>query len=332
MKINADIGVIKMTYNIKLIVKVASLYYKDQLNQEEIAKKLKVSKYQVNRILKKALDSGIVQITIIDPSTGVSNLEDQMEKRFELKRAIVIENSGLSDVELKSKLGAAASDYLQEIIKDGDIIGVSWGTTVNEVINHLPSRINKEVQVVQITGGSHQLSVDLNCHDLTRRLAKRFEVEPHLLYAPALLDSKELYNLLMHEKSIRSTFDYFDKVTIALCGIGSIFPNIMSCIISTGEINDADFKGLKEKGAVGDIFSYFFDESGKICDTDLKDRIFSIPVDTLKKVPYSIGVAGGKIKAEAMLGALRGKFVNILITDDTAAKRMLELETGKNLR
>jgi deoxyribonucleoside regulator len=319
-----------MTYNIKLIVKIASLYYKEQLNQEEIAKKLKVSKYQVNRILMKALDSGIVQITILDSSTGVSNLEDQMEKRFELKRAIVIENSGLSDVELKSKLGSAAADYLQEIIKDGDVIGVSWGTTVNEVINHLPSSINKHVQVVQITGGSHQLSVDLNCHDLTRRLAKRFEVEPHLLYAPALLDSKELYDLLIHEKSIRSTFDYFDKVTIALCGIGSIFPDIMSCIISTGDINDSDFKGLKEKGAVGDIFSYFFDESGKICDTDLKDRIFSIPVDTLKKVPYSIGVAGGKIKAEAMLGAIRGKYVNILITDSTAAERMLELETGKN--
>jgi len=320
-----------MSYNIKLMVKVANLYYKEQLNQEEIAIKLKVSKYQVNRILKKALNSGIVQITIIDPSTGISNLEEEMEKRFELKRAIVIENSGLSDVELKTKLGAAAADYLLEIIKDGDIIGVSWGTTVNDVINHLPSRINKDVQVVQITGGSHQLSVGLNCHDLTRRLAKRFEVEPHLLYAPALLDSKELCGLLMHEKSIRSTFDYFDRVTIALCGIGSIYPNVMSSIISTGYISDADFESLKEKDAVGDIFSYFFDENGKICDTDLKDRIFSIPLDTLKKVPYSVGVAGGKPKAEAILGALRGKYVNILITDDTAAERMLELESSKNL-
>jgi len=294
------------------MVKVANLYYKEQLNQEEIAIKLKVSKYQVNRILKKALNSGIVQITIIDPSTGISNLEEEMEKRFELKRAIVIENSGLSDVELKTKLGAAAADYLLEIIKDGDIIGVSWGTTVNDVINHLPSRINKDVQVVQITGGSHQLSVDLNCHDLTRRLAKRFEVEPHLLYAPALLDSKELYSLLMNEKSIRSTFDYFDRGTIALCGIGSIYPNVMSSIISTGYISDADFESLKEKDAVGDIFSYFFDENGKICDTDLKDRIFSIPLDTLKKVPYSVGVAGGKPKAEAILGALRGKGARVL--------------------
>lgn len=81
-----------MGYNIKLMVKVANLYYKDSLTQEVIAKKLKVSKYQVNRILKKAIDSGIVQITIIDPSTSVSKLEEELEKKFGLKRAIVIEN------------------------------------------------------------------------------------------------------------------------------------------------------------------------------------------------------------------------------------------------
>ena len=318
-----------MSYNVKLMVKVSNLYYKDSLTQDEISKKLKISKYQVNRILKKAVSSGIVQINIIDPTVSISNLENDLEKRFGLKRAIVVENYGLSDIELKTKLGAAAANYLLEIIKDGDIIGVSWGTTINEVINHLPSRVNKEIQVVQITGGSHQLSINLNCHDITRRFAGIFGAEPHLLYAPAILDSKDLYSLLLNETSIKQTFEYFDRITVALVGIGSIFPKIISTLINTGHIDANDLESLKNHNAIGDVFSHFFDIGGKICDSSLNGRLVGMSVETLMKVPYSIGVAGGKLKAEAILGALRGKYVNILITDNTAAERVLKLDNKK---
>ncbi|MBN1298966.1 MAG: sugar-binding transcriptional regulator [Actinobacteria bacterium] len=315
-----------MAYNTKLMVKVSTLYYNDNLTQDEIAKKLKISKYQVNRILKKAISTGIVKINIIDPTSGVSLLEEELEKRFGLKRAIVIENFGLSDIELKSKIGAAASEYLLEIIKDKDVIGVSWGTTVNEVVNHLPARINRDVDVVQITGGSHQLSIDLNCHDITRRLAKRFDKEPHLLFAPAIIDSKELYSLLMEEKSIKSTFEYFKKVTVALVGIGSIYPKVISTLVSTGHISKKDFLSLQENNAVGDVFSHFYDIAGKICDSSLRGRTVGMPVDILFNVPYIVGVAGGKLKSEAILGALRGKYINILITDDHAAERIISLD------
>jgi DNA-binding transcriptional regulator LsrR (DeoR family) len=312
------------------MVKVSNLYYKHNLTQDEIAKKLKISKYQVNRILKRALDSGIVRITIIDSTSSVSVLEEELEKRFGLKRAIVIENFGLSDIELKVKLGSAAADYLMEVIKDNDIIGVSWGTTVNEVINHLPSVINRVVEVVQITGGSHQLSIDLNCHDITRRFAKKFGKEPHLLFAPAILDSRELHDMLLQEKSIKSTFKYFDRVTIALVGIGAIYPKVISTLVTTGHIGKEDFSSLKKQNAVGDVFSHFFDINGKICDSSLQGRQVAMPVETLRNVPYSIGVAGGKLKSEALLGVLRGKYINILITDNTAAEKILKLESKKS--
>jgi deoxyribonucleoside regulator len=313
-----------MAYNIKLMVKVSTLYYKDGLTQDEIAQKIKVSKYQVNRILKKAVLSGIVKITINDPTSGVSDLESELEKSFGLKRVVVVENFGLSDIELKAKLGAAAAEFMVEIIKDGDVIGVSWGTTVNEVINHLPAKINRSVEVVQITGGSHSLSIDLNCHDITTRLARKFDREPHLLYAPAILDSRELLSALMAEKSIKATFDYFRNVSVALVGIGAVYPKVISTLVNTGHISKEDFESLKGLKAVGDVFSHFFDLKGNLCDSSLSGRTVSMPVDILKNVPYSIGVAGGKLKAEAILGALRGKYINILITDDSAAEKILK--------
>ena len=314
-----------MSYDTKLMVKIANLYYKDNLKQESISRKLKVSKYQVNRILKRAIKSGVVQINIIDPTINISSLEEKLEKKFNLKRAIVVENFGLSDLELKSKLGQAAAKYLLEIIKDRDVIGISWGTTINEVINYLPSKIGKSVEVVQITGGSHELSINLNCHDITRRFASKFGIEPHLLYAPAIVDSKKMHDLLINETSIKKTFEYFSKLTIAIVGIGALYPKVISTLVNTGHINSEDLKSLKENDAVGDVFSHFFDINGKICDSSLSGRLVAMSVEDLLKVPYSIGVAGGKLKAEAILGAIRGNYINIIITDNTAAEKILEL-------
>jgi len=290
-----------MSYDTKLMVKVASLYFKENLKQESIARRLKISKYQVNRILKKALNSGMVQINIIDPTKNISDLEEKLEKRFDLKRVIVVENFGLSDTELKSKIGQAAARYLLDIIKEDDIIGVSWGTTINEVINHLPSKINRKVEVVQITGGSHELSIDLNCHDITRRVASKFGVNPHLLYAPSIVDSKKMHDMLLKETSIKRTFEYFSRLTIAMVGIGAMYPRVISTLVKTGHIN------------------------GKTCDSKLSERIIAMPVKELLRVPYSIGIAGGKLKAEAILGAIRGNYINIIITDSTAAEKIMEI-------
>ncbi len=314
-----------MAYDTKLMVKVSNLYYKENLKQESIARRLKVSKYQVNRILKKALNSGMVQINIIDPAKNISDLEEKLEKKFKLKRAVVVENFGLSDTELKAKIGQAASRYLLDIIKEGDTIGVSWGTTINEVINYLPTKINRSVEVVQITGGSHELSIDLNCHDITRRFASKFGVNPHLLYAPSIVDTKKMHDMLLEETSIKKTFNYFSKLTIAMVGIGAMYPRVISTLVKTGHISGSDLVSLKTSGAVGDVYSHFFNIDGKTCDSKLSERIIAMPVKELLRVPYSIGIAGGELKAEAILGAIRGKYINILITDSHAGERIMEI-------
>ncbi len=314
-----------MAYDFKLMVKVATLYYKDNLTQEEISKKLKISKYQVNRILKRAVDNGVVRITINDSMSNISELEEKLEKTFHLKRAIVVDNLGLSDKELKVKMGQATANYLSEIIKNKDVIGIAWGTTVNEVVNHLPNKINKNVEVVQVTGGIHQLALNLNCQDIARRLADKFNKEPHLIYAPAIVESQELRDLLLKEPSVRETIKYFNMITIAVVGIGSFYPKITSTLIETGNIGDEDLEKLKTKNVIGDIFSHFFDINGKVCDEGIDSRMITIPVKDILKIPYSIGVAGGESKAEAILGAIRGQYVNIVVTDSKAALKILKL-------
>ncbi|MCL4377222.1 MAG: sugar-binding transcriptional regulator [Actinobacteria bacterium] len=314
-----------MAYDFKLMVKVATLYYKDGLTQDDISKKLKISKYQVNRILKRAIENGVVQITINDSLDSITDLEEKLEKEFNLKRAIVVDNFGLSDRELKAKMGQAAAAYLLEIIKNNDIIGVAWGTTINEVVSHLPNKINKNVEIIQVTGGVHQLSVNLNCQDIARRLAAIFGAEPHLIYAPAIVESPKLRDLLLNEPSLKETFKFFNKINIALTGIGSIFPRVTSSFIETGSLSSNDLEKLKINKTVGDVFSHFFDINGKISDFSIDNRLITISGEDIFRIPYSIGVAGGESKAEAILGAVRGKYINILVTDSKAAAKILKL-------
>jgi len=311
-----------MGYDKDLIVKVAKLHYLNKISQEKIGEKLKISRYQVSRILLKASELGIVNISIVEPITTLARLEDKLERHFNLKRAIVITNNDSSNEDLKSKLGSAAAKFLLDTIKDGDVIGVSWGNTINETVCHLPSEINRDVEIVQIAGGFHRVPLNISCHDVARRLALRFNKEPHLLYSPAILKSKEVCKLLIEEYEIKEVFDLFDKVTLALIGIGAI-SDVLKLYLEFGLISRQDEINIRENQAVGNVLQ-LIDSSGNSERFDLNKRSVMMPPEKLLKVPYVIGLGGGLSKFEAVSGALKGKLINILITDDTVAKKLLE--------
>ena len=323
-----DLGTGMKRADVWLMAKICHLYYRKQLNQTEIGKRLGISRFRVSRILKKALDTGMVRIEIVEPQPYLTSLEMEFEERFGLKSVILIENQDaqLSDQELKKRVGQAAADYLLETLVDSDVLGIGWGTTTNEVVNALPVKIDQTVEVIQITGGNKSLSVGIDCQELTRRLASKFKVEPHLLHAPAVVDRKETRNMLLQESSIKETFDCFRNLTVTVVGIGSIFPEIASTLLASGYLDSKELQILRNKGAVGDAFSYFFDIEGHVCKTKLQERFITIPLEDVKRASRSIGVATGKKKAHAILGAIRGGFINTLVTDSSTAKEILVLE------
>ncbi|MBM3712326.1 MAG: sugar-binding transcriptional regulator [Actinobacteria bacterium] len=312
-----------MAYNIKLMVKVAKLYFNNKLPQLEIARKLKISKYQVTRLLKMAEKMRIVKIIISDPTLNVTSLEERLEEGFNLKRAIVVENKGLSVDEIRSKIGVEAARYLLEIIKDDDIIGISWGGTVNEVVNNLPSEINRKVKIIQIIGASHQLSIKLSAHDLAKRFGAKFNVEPLLLFAPAVVINKKTRDLFLEDVSIKKVFDYFNKINLAIFGVGTLRSEPF---LESEYLSKDDIESLKESKTVGDVIGNHYDIDGNPSDTTLKSRTIAISLEQLKEIPYTIAVAGGEEKAEAILGALRGKYINILVTDSKAAEKILQID------
>lgn len=315
-----------MIYSNDLMVKVCKLYYEEDFNFNDISRKLKLSRFKIYRIMKKAKESGIVKINIAKPLKSYVDLEIKFEKLYNLKRVFILENLSSSVDELKNKLSQAGAELLLEILDDQDIIGISWGSTVQKILNQLPIQIDKKVEVVQLSSGSNLVSMNMICHDLTRQLAERFGTTPHLIFAPQLVGNKELRDLLIKDESIKKTFDFFDKITVVIFGIGAFSPDFIKMLLENGQITAGELDILIKKKAVGDIFSNYIDFDGKLCDESLTRRLITMPVEKLRNIPYSLALAGGKEKAKPILAAIRGGYINMLVTDKGTIEEILDID------
>ena len=110
--------------------------------------------------------------------------------------------------------------------------------------------------------------------------------------------------------------------SMSVVGIGSM--NDRATILKNGILNNNDFTFLKMQGAVGDVLSHFLDKNGQLVAPDLEKRLMSTPMEQLKTLENVIGAAGGPDKAEAILAALRGGYLDVLITDEDTAQLLLE--------
>lgn len=307
-----------------LIVKVSRMYYVSDISKKDIGDRLGISRFRVSRLLDQARQSGIVRIEIFEPISTYTEIEAQLEEKFGLQYAVVVQPPSQEEKDVMHAIGRVGAEHLVSLLGEGDVVGITWGATVNEVIKALPARVEVRIQVVQITGGSDQLAIDVNPIDLVRRVAEVYNARSHVLFAPVFMQSKATRDELLLNSSIQNTVSLFPKVNVALSGIGAFSKEIASNLLRSGSLNNEDLKRLREKNAVGDVFGHFFDVHGAICDTELENRLIGMSVSQLKKVRFSIGVAGGLHKSLAVLGALRGKLINILVTDLQTARDILE--------
>nr|MDA8233362.1 sugar-binding transcriptional regulator [Clostridia bacterium] len=139
--------------DITQMVRVARMYYEFGYKQEEIAAKEGVSRASISRILDKAYKEGIVQIKVVYPLQPVRDLEESLIKQFNLKKAFVVPVFIDHPEAVRNDLGMAVADFLNEIVSDREILGVSWGTTLPFVTQHLKKCSKQQINIVQLNGG-----------------------------------------------------------------------------------------------------------------------------------------------------------------------------------
>ncbi|MEH7415196.1 sugar-binding transcriptional regulator [Neobacillus drentensis] len=303
------------------VIEAAKLYYLLDYNQNEIAKKLGVSRPTVSRMLQQAKSEGIVRISIMDPTENVENLAAQLEEKYHLKKVIVASIPQYEDHIIKNYLGETAANFLDSIVKDDDIIGVTWGTTLYHIAIELRQKFVKNVKVVQLKGGVSHAETNTYASEILYLFGKAYNTTPLNLPLPAIVDHVVVKQAMEADRHIRRILDMGKQANISMFTIGSIKTD--SLLFQLGYFTDSDLESLYGT-AVGDICSRFFNKDGQICNDSLNERTLGVNLDDLSKKEYSIVVAGGPNKINGIYGALIGKYANVLITDQYTAKFLLD--------
>jgi deoxyribonucleoside regulator len=304
-----------------LQVQVATLYYKDKLSQQEIAKQLNMSRPTISRILQRCLDDGIVTIRILDIASHQHELAMQVRKMYNLQYVSVVSNQKTNDQTL-SLIGTSVMNYLDEIIKRDTRIGISAGNTIEHIIPYLHPILNYNINIFQMIGdATHQLST---CSSfLTTSIAKALGGEAHAMHVPLLVHSKVLRDLLLEELPNKIHFQELCNLDIALFGLGNIEPSLSTMDPRIYDI-PSEREILRSHNLVGDICANYLDINGRECQTEFSDRTIAISLDKLKNCPIRIAVACGKEKRDIALAALHGKYITSMIIDSGLAGSLLQ--------
>lgn len=307
---------------LRLMAKVARMYHERGMRQTQIAEELHVSQPRVSRLLKKAVEIGIVRTTVALPPGVHTDLEEALEQRYGLTEAVVVEADGEDPTRA---IGSAAATYLEATLIGREVVGISsWSATLLAAVDALRPVQGRVVEtVVQLVGGLGDPRVQVQATRLMATFAQCTGASPVFMSAPGMLGSASARESLMTDPTLSTVMDLWARLTMSVVGIGSLEPSPL--LRESGNALAAeDTELLRRYGAVGDICQRFFDAEGRPVPSDVDDRVIGVSVEQLRATPRRIGVAGGRAKHAAIRAALLGGWVNVLVTDVEEARRLVE--------
>jgi len=311
---------------LNFLAQIAAWYYEEDLDQEAIAGRISRSRSMVSRLLDEARHAGLVEFRVHYPLRTDPQLERRLCDTFDLKEAIVLAAPPDDNDTLLRRLGELAARSVQQVLHPGIVIGVGWGTGVHAVVRAMPSWPVPDAIVVQLIGAVGYGDPLVDGAELARWLAQKLSATYRYLSAPLLVEDEKVAQSLLRQRSIADTLELATHAEIVLVGIGTV-KSSLSSLKRAGYLSEAELAGLEEAGVVGDFLSRQYDCRGHLADVSHNRRVVGLSdLSSLRAVPRVMAIAGNLVKAPAILGALRGRFFNVLVTDALAAAEVLALE------
>lgn len=305
----------------ELLIRVAELYYDENLNQNEIAKMMNTSRPTVSRILDEAKETGVVEIIVHNPIRKDAQLAYSLRKRFNLRDAVVIAGDYTYDKAIR-RCCEAAMQYFYAIMENNTTIGISWGTVPQCLCDLIEKREYYNVNVVQMVGCLGSGDPNIDGLELALRLSRKLGGTYSNIYAPVYVENDLVQKYLMAEPQIAATIKKAMHTDIILTGVGSL--DERTSLQVSGNMNDKDRMELIDQGAVGHLLARPFDKDG-IEITQRRRFTIGAPLEAMKHAQWSIGISAAEFKAEAVLAAVRGGYLNALIVDQPLAEKLLQM-------
>jgi DNA-binding transcriptional regulator LsrR (DeoR family) len=298
------------------------MYYLDDATQNDIALALGLSRPKVGRLLKKAKEEGIVEITVRTHPALSMQLERALTERFGLRQAMLVSDQRDPDAQ-RAQVARAVATFLMRNLRDGHTVAVGMGHNVGAVPDHVIDATPRECTFISAMGGSPHVGQPINPNDICRRLTERFGGNAEVLYAPAYADSRAMRDSIMGHDDVRQSLARARQADFALVGIGDARDN--SAVVQMGCFTAREMRQMRRSGAVGDVLGCFFDIDGTPAADNMLARTVGLGPDDLRKIPCVIAAASESDKSLAILGVLRSGIVNVLATNIGNARNILAL-------
>jgi deoxyribonucleoside regulator len=308
----------------RLAVRVARLYYVQSMTTAAIAEELGTSRATASRLLSYAMENGLVEIRINDPSEQSGSLEQAIKARYGLASIQVVPvTAHASEQDSLRRVAAHAAAYLGTLLEPSSVLGLAWGTTVAAIASSLLPKPVRDVDVVQLNGSGTGIDiVNSFGESLVSRFAQNYGARAHSFPVPAFFDYAETRSALWRERSIKSIRALQDSASIILFSIG--VKETGSHVHASGYLSKREVQGLDKDGVVGDIATVFFRGDGSWRDVPLNARSSGPDLDRFRHARHSICVVSGKGKVPAVRAALQGGFMNELVIDEPSARLLLD--------
>jgi DNA-binding transcriptional regulator LsrR (DeoR family) len=306
---------------LEVTVRAAWLYYVARNTQEEIARKLRISRPTAQRLVALALERGLVNVRVNHKVASCLELAMALRQRYNLVICEVVPTNSDSVDQVLQKVAIAGAQVMERYINQAEpkIIGLSSGRTIKAVIGELNTFARSEHCVVSLVGTIAHDGAS-SPFDAALRAAEKIGHKCFLLPAPLLADSAEERRQWCRHRLYKVVEELSSKAGVTFLGIGDV--GVGCPLHRDGFITKEEVKEVIKAGAVGEILGWVFNQMGELVRASTQDRVTSIRLPRPSQKPV-IGFASGQHKTQAILGALLGGWINGLVTDETCARAVL---------
>lgn len=310
--------------SVDLLIDIATRYYLHGSSQVVIARDLGLDPSTISRHLKRARDDGIVHIEIVAPWRQNAQVARGVADTLGLSRVIVAELRHELEGTLPA-VAAVAAQFASDQFRRGTRIGIGWGETLAAVVQRMDAGGVEGLNVSQLAGGLAEGRPGIQGHELVRHLTEIFpNSRATYLHAPSIVDSAAIRDAFLADRSVQAALAVAARSEVALVGIGDM--DAQATLFRASHVLSADRDALLAQGAVGSMNARFYDAHGQPIG-HLDRRTVAISWDELQAVPTVIAVAAGVDKCEAIRGAARTGCIDVLVTDELTAQRLIAADS-----
>ena len=313
------------------VLRAAAMYYLQDIKMEVIARHMNTSRSTVSRLIKRARETGLVEISLRPASSRAPGLGQKISTIFGIATYVVPVPDSAEHVERLEQVALTAAKLLTTWFDSDMVMGIAWGTTLAAVSRHLTHKPTRGSAVVQLNGAANTRTSGIEyASDLISSFGSAFDAAVHHFPVPAFFDFPETKAAMWRERSVRRVLDVQRRADIALVSVGAVAGAVPSHVYAAGYLDDEDVRTLHSEGVVGDVCTVFLRADGSFRDVALNARATGPTPDELNRVPRRVCAVAGDNKVGPLLAALRSGVVTDLVVDELTATRLLNIVSARD--